>query len=163
VLVSDGEKEQQQEQPNPVLVSNKSHEEQEQQSWINPVLVSGGTGSGTGQVKYTPSWLPVRGTTITQNPLDIIPGLSHLNQNPSKSKSKSQGQGQSGGNPWAAFLSAAAQAAPAAALLGVYAATSKNRRSSRNSRYSRSSGLGPPKTSRKISRKITQRSKSKTS
>jgi hypothetical protein len=44
----------------------------------------------------------VPGTEMSINPLPVLPG-------------------QRGGNPWAAFLMAAQQAAPAAALLGAYA------------------------------------------
>ena len=45
----------------------------------------------------------IPGTMVSENPLPPIPGMV-----------------QSGGNPWAAFLIAAKQAAPAAALLGAY-------------------------------------------
>jgi hypothetical protein len=49
---------------------------------------------------------------------------------------------QSGGSPWAAFVSTAVKAAPAAVLLGAYA-------------MSRSSGLGDPhKRHRRSSRSI---------
>lgn len=55
----------------------------------------------------------VPGTEMSENPLPALPG-------------------QRGGNPWAAFLMAAQQAAPAAALLGAYAALPRHhtRRSS---------------------------------
>jgi hypothetical protein len=53
----------------------------------------------------------VPGTEVAENPLPALPG-------------------QRGGNPWAAFMMAAQQAAPAAALLGAYAALPRTRRSS---------------------------------
>lgn len=52
----------------------------------------------------------VPGTEMSENPLPALPG-------------------QRGGNPWAAFLMAAQQAAPAAALLGAYAALPTRRSS----------------------------------
>lgn len=50
----------------------------------------------------------VPGTEVAENPLPALPG-------------------QRGGNPWAAFMLAAQQAAPAAALLGAYAALPRRR------------------------------------
>jgi hypothetical protein len=73
----------------------------------------------------------IPGTTTSENPLNVIPA-SVVPTN------------QSGGNPWAAFLLAARQAAPAAALLGTYAALPMKR----------SSGLSDPvHRSRKTRRK----------
>jgi thioredoxin-like negative regulator of GroEL len=68
----------------------------------------------------------VPGTEMSENPLPALPG-------------------QRGGNPWAAFLMAAQQAGPAAALLGAYAALPR-----RHTR--RSSGLRAAR-----SRRATQR------
>jgi hypothetical protein len=74
-----------------------------------------------------PATLSVPGTTASPNPLRAIPGTPI----------------QQGGNPWMAFLSAAArQAAPAAVLLGAYGAM-------------RSSGLGPAR--RRRTRKYSHR------
>lgn len=64
----------------------------------------------------------IPGTMVSENPLPPIPGIV-----------------QSGGNPWAAFLIAARQAAPAAALLGAYSALPAKR----------ASGLPAPKTRRR--------------
>lgn len=50
----------------------------------------------------------VPGTEVAENPMPPLPG-------------------QRGGNPWAAFMLAAQQAAPAAALLGAYAALPRRR------------------------------------
>ena len=72
----------------------------------------------------------IEGTMVNENPLKPIPGTPVA----------SELQVQTGGNPWAAFLLAAKQAAPAAALLGAYAAMPK-----------RSSGLGAPRTRRRRS------------
>lgn len=73
-----------------------------------------------------PATLSVPGTSASPNPLRAIPGTPI----------------QQGGNPWMAFLSAAArQAAPAAVLLGAYGAM-------------RSSGLGP---ARRRTRKYNSR------
>lgn len=71
----------------------------------------------------------IPGTTTSENPLNAIPASVVP---------------QSGGNPWAAFLLAARQAAPAAALLGAYAALPMKR----------SSGLSDPvRRTRKTRRK----------
>jgi hypothetical protein len=61
----------------------------------------------------------VPGTEVSENPLPPLPG-----------QRGGQYGGQYGGNPWAAFMLAAQQAAPAAALLGAYAALPRTRRSS---------------------------------
>lgn len=65
---------------------------------------------------------PILGTRVSENPLEPMPAMT-----------------QSGGNPWAAFLVAARQAAPAAALLGAYAVLPKRR----------SSGLPAPRKTRR--------------
>jgi hypothetical protein len=58
-----------------------------------------------------PAALPIAGSEASENPLEPLPALPVV---------------QNGGSPWAAFLmSAARQAAPAAALLGAYAALPK--------------------------------------
>lgn len=58
-----------------------------------------------------PPATPIAGTRVSENPLEPVPALPVR---------------QWGGSPWAAFLAAAArQAAPAAALLGAYAALPK--------------------------------------
>lgn len=57
-----------------------------------------------------PPAMPIQGSEARENPLEPLPALPI----------------QQGGSPWAAFLmSAARQAAPAAALLGAYAALPK--------------------------------------
>jgi hypothetical protein len=77
----------------------------------------------------------IPGTTTSENPLNVIPA-SVVPTN------------QSGGNPWAAFLLAARQAAPAAALLGAYAALPMKR----------SSGLSDPiRRTRRRSRRKSNR------
>lgn len=69
----------------------------------------------------------IPGTTEAPNPLPALPGLPI----------------QSGGSPWAAFLgAAAAQAGPAALLLGAYGALPK-----------RSSGLGAARRRRRFTRR----------
>ena len=75
---------------------------------------------------------------MNTNPLIPLPGTP-VSEVP---RQVQQGGMQTGGNPWSAFLMAAKQAAPAAILLGAYAALPE-----------RSSGLGRPKT-RKYKRKI---------
>jgi thiol-disulfide isomerase/thioredoxin len=74
----------------------------------------------------------IPGTTVSENPLEPVPAMPV----------------QRGGNPWAAFLLAARQAAPAAALLGAYAALPPKR----------ASGLRAPRRSRRTHRKIRTRS-----
>lgn len=74
---------------------------------------------------------PTPGSRVSSNPLPAIPAQTV----PSP---------QVGGNPWAAFLSAAVrQAAPAAVLLGAYGMLPRN---------GRSSGLSAPKKDRKTRR-----------
>ncbi len=68
----------------------------------------------------------IPGTNVVANPLRPIPATPEPSQ--------SGGGQQHGGNPWAAFLYAAQQAAPAAALLGAYSTLPKKQH--------RSSGLG---------------------
>jgi hypothetical protein len=74
------------------------------------------------------------GTTIMPNPLEALPAQ------PVRSESSVI---QYGGNPWAAFLATAAQAAPAAVLAGAYAISKARRRTVR------SSGLPAPEHSAK--------------
>jgi hypothetical protein len=62
------------------------------------------------------------GTEIRPNPLNVLPAQ------PVRSSGV-----QYGGNPWAAFLQAAAQAAPAAVLAGAYAISKARRRTVRSS------------------------------
>ena len=72
-----------------------------------------------------PNFKPILpGTSLSENPLKPFPAM------------------QTGGNPWAAFMMAARQAAPAAALLGAYSALPK-----------RSSGL-PKARTRKLRRQL---------
>jgi len=81
------------------------------------------------------------GVTTQPNPLTPLPG------SPVSSDLHKQSGGyhvQTGGNPWTAFMMAAKQAAPAAALLGAY------------SMMPRSSGLGRPRSRSKKSRKQRQ-------
>jgi hypothetical protein len=83
------------------------------------------------------------GTTISENPLPAIPAtpISEV----SADTVQMGGYRQYGGNPWAAFMMAARQAAPAAALLGAYVALPAKR----------SSGLPAARRSR---RRVTRRS-----
>jgi hypothetical protein len=77
--------------------------------------------------------------TVRDNPLNPIPASVIT-------KTVDEPGNQTGGNPWSAFvLAAAQQAAPAAALLGAYSALPTI--------SSRSSGLGAPRRSRRNSRK----------
>jgi hypothetical protein len=83
----------------------------------------------------------IPGTMLSENPLSPIPATPV----PSSSSSEIQPiqQNQRGGDPFSAFLLAAAQqAVPAAALLGAYAVLPAKR----------SSGLGPPHRNRKTRR-----------
>jgi hypothetical protein len=80
----------------------------------------------------------VPGVTMSESELPAIPGAVV----PSASV-------QSGGNPWAAFLLAARQAAPAAVLLGAYSQLREPTK--------RASGLGRPKTRRRRSRRHSRR------
>jgi len=60
---------------------------------------------------------PIPGTMSSENPLPTVPGAVVL------ASPGPRAQVQQGGNPWAAFLIAAAQqAAPAAVLMGAYSA-----------------------------------------
>lgn len=77
------------------------------------------------------------GTTTSENPLPALPATPV-----SEAMEPVEPSVQSGGNPWAAFLMAARQAAPAAALLGAYAALPN-----------RSSGLGPARSRRRTTRR----------
>jgi hypothetical protein len=83
------------------------------------------------------------GTQIEPNPLDVLPAQ------PVRSESVTAGI-QYGGNPWAAFLQAAAQAAPAAVLAGAYAISKARRRTVR------SSGLPAPKW-RRLKARLSRR------
>ena len=83
--------------------------------------------------------------TVRDNPLNPIPASVIT-------KTVDDPGNQTGGNPWSAFvLAAAQQAAPAAALLGAYSALPTI--------VSRSSGLGAPRRSRRNSRKKSKQSK----
>jgi hypothetical protein len=87
------------------------------------------------------------GTEILPNPLNALPAQ------PVPSTSVTTGV-QYGGNPWAAFLQAAAQAAPAAVMAGAYAISKARRRTVR------SSGLPAPRHSakwRRIRARLTRR------
>lgn len=79
--------------------------------------------------------MPV-GTEVIANPLEPLPAQ------PVRSDAITTGI-QYGGNPWAAFLATAAQAAPAAVLAGAYAISKARRRTVR------SSGLPAPEHSAK--------------
>ncbi len=83
---------------------------------------------------------PVPGTMISENPLPVLPGSV------SPSQLGGHRHNQQGGNPWAAFMMAARQAAPAALLLGAYSQIRKPRRSS-----------GLPAISRKTRRRRASR------
>lgn len=75
----------------------------------------------------------IPGVTISENPLRPLPGT------PEPTNILTGGGRQMGGSPWAAFLLAAQQAAPAAALLGAYALVP----------HKRSSGLGKARSTRR--------------
>ena len=81
--------------------------------------------------------MPV-GTVVTPNPLEALPAQPV----PSESVAAPPAV-QYGGNPWAAFLATAAQAAPAAVLASAYAISKARRRTVR------SSGLPAPEHSAK--------------
>jgi thiol-disulfide isomerase/thioredoxin len=86
----------------------------------------------------------VPGTSISDNPLHPMPATVVTGSNKKPATSQSGGF-QQGGNPWAAFMMAAAQqAAPAAALFGAYSLMP-----------ARSSGLEAPE--RKTRKKRTSR------
>lgn len=78
------------------------------------------------KIMSQPPATPIAGTEVRGNPLQPLPALPVR---------------QWGGSPWAAFLAAARTAAPAAALLGAYAALPK-----------RSSGLPRARRTRRIRR-----------
>lgn len=78
------------------------------------------------KIMSQPPATPVAGTEVRGNPLQPLPALPVR---------------QWGGSPWAAFLAAARQAAPAAALLGAYAALPR-----------RSSGLPRARRTRRLRR-----------
>jgi thiol-disulfide isomerase/thioredoxin len=82
----------------------------------------------------TSNFIPAAPMT-SENPLKPLPGMVI----------PSEPMVQNGGNPWAAFLLAARQAAPAAALLGAYAALPAKR----------SSGLRAPRKTRRRNRRQT--------
>lgn len=75
----------------------------------------------------------IPGVTISENPLRPLPGT------PEPTNILTGGGRQMGGSPWAAFLLAAQQAAPAAALLGAYSMVP----------HKRSSGLGKARNTRR--------------
>lgn len=79
------------------------------------------------------------GTRVSENPLPALPATPVSEVTDTSEPAAIQ----VGGNPWAAFLLAAQQAAPAAALLGAYAALPAKR----------SSGLGRP-TRKRRSQKV---------
>lgn len=79
---------------------------------------------------------PTPGSRVKANPLHIVPAQTV------PSPQVGGAVVQSGGSPWAAFLSAARQAAPAVALLGAYGMLP-----------SRSSGLGPARRTHRRHRK----------
>ena len=80
---------------------------------------------------------PTPGSRVLANPLPSVP--AQVVPSPQKGGALPT---QYGGNPWAAFLAAARQAAPAVALVGAYGLLP-----------SRSSGLGPARRSRKTHRR----------
>ena len=82
--------------------------------------------SGSNSNSMSLSEPPTPGSRVRFNPLPVLPA---------ETISSPQTGGayptvQTGGSPWAAFLNAARQAAPAAALLGAYGMMAHNRRSS---------------------------------
>lgn len=98
----------------------------------------------------------IPGTRISNNPLHPLPAtvIPGSDKKPATAAVNQSGGFQRGGNPWAAFMMAAAQqAAPAAALFGAYSLMP-----------ARSSGLAAPeaktKKAKRTSRKKTKRSKS---
>jgi len=86
-----------------------------------------------------PMSAPIRpvlpGTTVSENPLSAMPAtpISEVSDEPMVNQ-MGGAYHQEGGSPWVAFLLAARQAAPAAALLGAHAALP----------HRRSSGLSAP-------------------
>ncbi len=101
-----------------------------------PSMVSTGPSMVSTETKKSSNIVPLRisgmteiipGTSSEKNPLPPVPGTPV----------------QVGGNPWAAFMAAATQAGPAAALMGAYSLLPKKR----------SSGLPNPIRSRKSRRR----------
>jgi hypothetical protein len=82
------------------------------------------------------------GTEILPNPLNAMPAQPVPSTTVTTGVQYGGGH-QAGGNPWAAFLQAAAQAAPAAVMAGAYAISKARRRTVR------SSGLPAPRHSAK--------------
>jgi hypothetical protein len=78
----------------------------------------------------------IPGTMTSENPLAPLPAMPVQGGGFTQTGGKLT---QTGGSPWAAFLMAARQAAPAAALLGAYAALPAKR----------SSGLSAPRRTRR--------------
>ncbi len=72
----------------------------------------------------------VPGVRVTESPLEVLPSAPV--------SSEKEAAIQTGGNPWAAFIMAARQAAPAAVLLGAYSLTRRSTR--RRRRVSRRKG-----------------------
>ena len=83
---------------------------------------------------------PTPGSRVRPNPLPSVP--AQVVPSPQVGGALPT---QHGGSPWAAFLAAARQAAPAVALLGAYGMLPQN---------SRSSGLGPARKTRRLRRRI---------
>jgi hypothetical protein len=83
------------------------------------------------------------GTEVLPNPLNAMPAQPVPSTLVTPGIQYGGGSNQSGGNPWAAFLQAAAQAAPAAVMAGAYAISKARRRTVR------SSGLPAPRHSAK--------------
>jgi hypothetical protein len=82
------------------------------------------------------------GTEVLPNPLNAMPAQP-VPSTTVTTGIQYGGGNQNGGNPWAAFLQAAAQAAPAAVMAGAYAISKARRRTVR------SSGLPAPRHSAK--------------
>ena len=104
---------------------------------FEPVSTAAAAAAATDQERQANISSVIPGSEVAENPLEPLPAMS---------------QGQKGGSPWAAFLQAAAQAAPAAALLGAYSVLPQRR--SRRRRTVTSSGLPRLKGAR---RRHTQR------
>jgi hypothetical protein len=107
---------------------------------------SSSSSSGGSSNSMSLSEPPTPGSRVRFNPLPVLPA---------ETISSPQTGGayptlQTGGSPWAAFLNAARQAAPAAALLGAYGMMAHNRRSS---------GLSAPRRSHRRSRRRSRSSR----
>lgn len=102
--------------PAPSPMKIMSQQQQQQQPAPSPMKMT----------PTAPPATPIAGTEVRGNPLQPLPALPVR---------------QWGGSPWAAFLAAARQAAPAAALLGAYAALPR-----------RSSGLPRARRTRRLRR-----------